>query len=147
MAGTIIMFDSFQFKMWKGDANLSDTFRVAFLKSSWTPSIDTSSVASLTAHMCTTLSGGPADHAKQVPGTSATIAEITKSADGVLKFDLSNIVCTASSGTNLCAQYGVIFGSGGTSPAFYWQLSSAEVVTGSLNLTWPDPVYETSDNV
>lgn len=150
MANTIVMFDSVRAACYAGSEHLSKTFRFAALKSTWTPSIDSSTVASLTSHMVTTLSGDPATKSKRFVGTIATVGDITKSADGVIKFDLSNGAITASSGQLICAQYGLLFASANHAagvPAFYWQMSTAEIVTGTLNITWPDPIWETSDNV
>lgn len=147
MAKTLVMFDSMKLGCWNGAANLSGTYRIAFLSDTWSPSIDTSTVASLTSYFCTQLSGNPATKTKQVPGVGAAIALITKSADGVMKFDLSDMNATASSGLNISARYGLLYRSAGTVPSFYWEISTTAIAAAILNITWPSPCFETSDNV
>jgi hypothetical protein len=142
MGKTVVIFDKAKRELMTGGLNLSDTFRVALLSAGWTPSIDTSSVASLTAYFHAKASAGQA--VRQI----MPIGDFTKTADGVLKFDLSDIAVTASSGENICARYGVIYGSGQTVPLAYWELSTAEVVASQINIQWDSAgVFETSDNV
>lgn len=142
MAKTIVIFDSAKRELMTGGLNLSDTYRLYLLTAGWTPSIDTSTRASLTAYMCPTISGD-----RTAGRQFSAIGDFTKTADGVLKFDLPDITCTASTGTNLSAMYGVIIASAATMPLLYWEISTAEVVASQINITMPtEGVFETSDN-
>lgn len=151
MAKTVIIFDSAKLALMTGGLNLSDTYRVALLSAGWTPSIDISDFGnSISSFQCTGVSGGPvAGGQRQAasPGGGGLGDQFTKTADGVLKFDLSDIAFTATSGSNISAQYGVIVASGATIPLAYWELSTAEVVASQINVQWPAAgIWETSDN-
>lgn len=148
MAKTVVIFDSAKLALMTGGMNLSDTYRCALLSAGFTPSIDISDIAnSISSFMHTKGSAGLADRVVNPPGGGSLGDQFTKTADGVLKFDLSDVAFTASSGENLCAQYGVIYASGATIPLAYWELSTAEVVASQINVQWPAAgVFETSDN-
>lgn len=142
MGKTVVIFDKAKRELMTGGLSLSDTFRLVLLSGGWTPSIDTSTMGSVCANIHAKASGGNAN--RQI----LPIGDFTKTADGVLKFDLSDIAVTASSGENLCARYGVIYGSGQTVPLLYWELSTAEVVASQINVQWDSAgLFETSDNV
>ncbi|NIV38600.1 MAG: hypothetical protein GWN58_57040, partial [Anaerolineae bacterium] len=135
MANTIVIFDAAKLALLNSSYNLSATMRATLMSTGWTPSIDASTVASLSTYFATKFSGGATS--KQCPGPDQAVALVTKTADGVIKFDLSDIAFTASSGTNLSARYGLVYPSGGTIPVLYWEISSDEVVASQINVTWP----------
>jgi len=111
MAKTVVIFDSAKLALMTGGMNLSDTYRCALLSAGWTPSIDISDIAnSISSFMHTKGSNGLADRVVNPPAGGSLGDQFTKTADGVLKFDLSDVAFTASSGENLCAQYGVVIG-------------------------------------
>lgn len=145
---TIVIFDRAKLGLLTGDVNLSATMRGWLMSTGWTPNIDTSTIASLTTYFHTKLSGSFSDGRRINPPGGGTLADqVTKTADGVLKFDLSDVAFTASSGASLSAQYGVVAKSGGTIPILYWQLSTAEVVATQVTVQWPAAgLFETSDN-
>lgn len=149
MANTFIVFDAFKKAMFLGQAHLSDTYRVYIMSAGWTPSIATSTVASMTAQLCQKLSSSWSD-GRQL----AALPDVTISAAGVIRVDISDIAFTASTGTNLSAQYAFIAKSGAGAhktadpPMGYWALSSAEVVASQINCTIDaSGIFETSDNV
>lgn len=149
MATTVAMFDSMKLALLNSTEHLSETFRVALGSAGWTPDMNTSTVASLTSKFVA-LAGG---NTKQCPGPGQAAALITLSAAGRVKFDLSDIALTASTG-NVSARYGFVFksateGSYNTiTPAFYWEVSSTEVVANIINVTWPSGgLMKTDDNV
>jgi len=142
MGKTVVVFDKAKIGLLSGDLKLSDTYRVALLSGGWTPSIDTSTVVSVTTYFHLKASAGQAD--RQI----ANVGTVAKVTDGVIKFDLDDIAVTASTGENICARYGVLFASGGAIPLAYWELSTAEVVASQINVQWDSAgVFETSDNV
>lgn len=151
MAFTFNVFDSLWLSIMTSPEHLSETFRIALTKNTWDPTADptVSSVASLTANFITNLSGGAKD--KQIVGPGSTVALVSRSAAGVLKFDLSDIGITATTGGTLCARYAILFRSAASYaavPPLGWvELSSTEMDATLINITWPDPLFETSDNV
>jgi hypothetical protein len=148
MAKTVVIFDSAKLALMTGGLNLSDTYRCALLTAAWTPSIDISDFGnSISSFANPNASGGDAVRVVNPPGGGALGDQFTKTADGVLKFDLSDVAFTASTGLNICAQYGVIYASGATVPLAYWELSTGEVVASQINVQWPAAgIFETSDN-
>jgi len=149
MAATLVMFDKWKEEMLLGNVGLSDTFLVALLSAGWTPSIDTSSVTnSLSTYFCASASGGDAIRSLNPPGGGTLSDQVTKTANGVIKIDFSDVAITASSGVNMDCQYGVIYPSAGAVPFAYWEISSAAITVSQLSITWPAAgLIETSDNV
>lgn len=147
---TFVVFDSFKLAVFRGDTNFSGTYRCMLMSAGWTPNLQTSTVASLTGAFCTQLSNYPTATSRQVLGAGTTGgAFITLTLTGVIKFDLTDIAFTATSGSQLSAQYGCLYKSASqTVPMGYWQLSSAEVVGSQINITWPAAgLFETSANL
>lgn len=141
MADTFVVFDKAKLAVLTGGLNFSDTFRCALMSAGWTPSMDTSTVASLTSFWHTKGSAGQADR-------KVGLSTVTYTAAGVIKFDLSDVVFTASTGTNISAMYGVVYGSAQTIPMGYWVLSVSEIVSNQITIQWPAAgLFETSDNV
>lgn len=149
MANTFVVFDKMKLGCINGDEHFSGTYRGALMSTGWTPSMATSTLASLTTYFCTQLSGNPADKAKQILGAGQATAFITLTAEGIVKVDLTDINFTASSGLTLSSKYGVLWRSkSATVPMGYWELSTTEVVNSQINITWPTGgLFETSDNV
>jgi len=150
-AGTFNIYDSAKFRIGAAELNLSQTFFVVLTHSaSYTPNIDDSDFGASISAGCITLSGD--DITRQI-GTGVGLW--TKTADGVLKFDLSDVNLTATSGSNLSAKYAVVLADGGATgttsyiPVGWFELSvGSSVVASQINITWPAAgVFETSDNV
>jgi hypothetical protein len=152
---TFVVFDIAKLGMGRALVNLSATYRAAPWSGA-TPSIDTSTMASLTAGMTVanlsasgqTAAVGSAGRQLAPPGDGALSAQWTKTADGVIKFDLSDIAFTASSGANITANHVIIWRSGTTLPLGYAELSTGTIVASQINVQWPaEGLFETSDNV
>jgi len=152
-AGTFIFLDSAKLLIMGGAFHLSATHVVGLVHSASVGAldIDTSTQASMTA---LTLSGDV------IYKTQGAISVITKTAAGVLKYDMSDINMTASSGVTLSAKWAVVLSpmqiSGTVAtvtssfvPIGFFELSvGSEVVASQINITWPAAgVFETSDNV
>ena len=145
MANTIGFFNSYLIRQWTGGANLSATVRACLLSAGWTPDRDTSDFdTSISAYVAESASGGDAIRQCASPGGGN---QVTLSATNVVKFDLSDVVFTASSGVNLDGQYVVLIESTGSIPIAYYEISTASVAATQLLVTWPDPIFETSANV
>lgn len=149
MATTVAMFDSMKMALLGSTEHLSKTFRVALMSAGWTPDMNTSTVASLTSKFVALVGG----NTRQCPGPGQVTALLTLSAAGRVKFDLSDIALTASTG-NVSARYGAVFRSATdgaynvVTPALYWEVSSTEVVANIINVTWPSGgLLKTDDNV
>lgn len=119
------------------------------MSAGWTPDMNTSTVASLTSKMVALVGG----NTRQCPGVGQLVANITLSAEGRIRYDLSDIAVTANVG-NMSARYGVGFRSAtdgeyaAVVPCFYWEISSTEVVANILNIQWPSGgLLKTDDNV
>jgi len=150
-AGTFNIYDSAKLRIGRGELNLSQTFFVCVTHSaSYTPNIDDSDYGGSISAGVLLLSGN--DAVRQV-GTGVGLW--TKTAAGVMKFDLSDVNLTASSGVNLSAKYCVLLADNGAAattsyvPVGYFELSvGSSVVASQINITWPAAgVFETSDNV
>ena len=148
-AGTINIYDSAKYKLGLGLLNLSQTFVIAITHSaSYTPNIDDSDYGASISKGVILLSGGGAT---RVIGVGVW----TKTAAGVMKFDLSDVNITASTGLNLSGKYGIVLAQNGAAattsylPVAYFQLSAgSSVVASQINITWPAAgLFETSDNV
>ena len=107
---------------------------IALLKAAYTPDISASTSATIFA------AGNP-----QTNGTAGATFKtlgsvvVTASANGNWKFDAADAVITASSGTNLSAQYAFVFqrsASGGFVPIFLAQLSTGDVVASQITVTF-----------
>lgn len=156
MAGTLVMFDSWKEELLLGNVGFSDSFRCALLSAGWTPSIDISSmslsICSFIAASASNQAGarftGAADRKVAPPGGGTLSDQITKTADGVIKLDLSDLVFTASSGINMDVQYLVGYASAVDTPAFYWEISTGALTVSQFTVQWPAAgLFETSDNV
>lgn len=148
-AGTINIYDSAKYKLGLGLLNLSQTFVIAITHSaSYTPNIDDSDYGASISKGVILLSGNAAT---RVIGVGVW----TKTAAGVMKFDLSDVNVTASTGINLSGKYGIVLAQNGAAatvsylPVAYFQLSAgSSVVASQINITWPAAgLFETSDNV
>lgn len=152
---TIIVFDTAKEDLLTGGQNLSDTYRCALCSASYTFSVGLSQgMDTLCAHIHTKGSAdasaiftGAVDRKVNPPGGGGLGDQLTITAAGKLKFDLSDVNFTASSGTNICAKYGLVYASGATNPLGFWTLSTAEVVASQINVTWPSAgLFEVSSN-
>jgi len=150
-AGTFNIYDSAKLLMGRAGLNLSQTFYVVLTHSaSYTPNIDDSDYGASISAGAILLSGNGVT--RQV-GTGVGLW--TKTAAGVMKFDLSDVNLTASTGINLSAKYCVLLAENGAAattsylPVGYFQLSvGSSVVASQINIQWPAAgVFETSDNV
>lgn len=149
MANTIAMFDSFKRALMAGSEHMSKTFHVGIMSAGWTPDMNTSTVASLTSKMVALVGG----NSRQCPGVGQVVANITVSAAGRVRFDLSDLAVTASVG-NMSARYGCGWRSAtdgqlnAVVPCFYWEISTTEIVANILNIQWPSGgIFKTDDNV
>lgn len=140
MAKTFVVFDAAVGALLNGDLNASDTYRMYLMSAGWTPDYGTSTIASMTAQFVTKLSGSWSE------GRAVGLCGMTRSAAGVWKFDCSatgSTQFTASSGTNICAQYAILAVSAGGAhaagnpPLGYWEVSTAEVVATQINIDHP----------
>lgn len=153
MAKTFVIFDIAKHALMTGGMNLSNSYRCALISAgAWTPTID-----DLTATLTSTAidatwahqkgSAGAATRKLVPPGGGTLANQWTKTANGVYKFDLSDIALTASTGFNITTQYAVVYESAGMALGF-WEISTAAIVASQVNITWPaDGLFETSDNV
>lgn len=146
MANTIGLFDKIKTELFK--EYFCATFRGVLLNQAAAPDMNTSTMASLNASIVV-LSGNATLTGRQIVGTSAAYADVTLTAAGIMKIDLSDMAFTASTGTNMTAKFGALYKSrSATAPVFFWEISTASVVASQINVTWPSGgVFTTDDNV
>lgn len=150
-AGTFNIYDSAKLLLGNGGLSLSQTFHVCLTHSaSYTPNIDDSDFGASISAGAILLSG---DAITRQVGTGVGLW--TKTADGVMKFDLSDVNFTASTAINLSAKYCVLMADNAAAattsyvPVGWFELSvGSSVVASQINIQWPaEGVFETSDNV
>ena len=154
MANTIIVFDSAKERMMLGTLNLSLSLLVG-LANNWTTAngitgdrMDTSSVtASVSSFWATSASGGVAVR-RAPPLAGDPLNNVTKSAQSRIKFDLSDMAITATSGQNIDAGWAVVYLSVSGIPVCYWEISSATVSGAVLSIPWPaGGLFKTDDSL
>jgi hypothetical protein len=145
MATTVVLFTPAIRALLTGGMSLSDSYRCALMTSSWSPDNATSTVASLTAYWCTSGSNGQADRHVYPPSNGTLADQCTVTADGVAKFDLSDVVLTATTGQQIDARYGLVYASAATVPLGYWEISITAVTAAQFTAQWnADGLFETS---
>lgn len=145
MATTVVLFTPAIRALMTGGLSLSDSYRCALMTSSWTPDNATSTVASLTGLWCTSGSNGQADRHVYPPANGTLADQCTVTADGVVKFDLSDLVFTATTGQQLDARYGVVYPSAGAIPLGYWEISITTVTAAQYTAQWnAEGLFDTS---
>lgn len=146
MADTFILFDSFISRLFKGDDSLSKTMRCGLMATTTVPNLDTSTIGSIA--FAASASGGSATRRVNPSGDGTIGAQFTKTASNAFKFDLSDVVFTATSGGQLSVGVGVVFTSASAIPVGYWQISTALVTASQFTVQWPaDGIFETSSNL
>lgn len=140
MANTVVIFDAWKLAAFRGQVNASATHRMYLLNGA--PDIDTSSYSSsISALVATSASGGNAD--KQLANVV-----VTKTANGVVKWDADDVTFTSTTGQTLDIQYVLVRQSSVDIPHFYWEVSTGSIAATQFGVSAPAAgFWETSDNV